>query len=268
MDEIKYFENVVSYKLLAKKEVGQNFLADPSLAKRIVGLLEAKKGERVLEIGSGAGSLSYFLSQGPAQSDLIDIDEGLVTKLRKDFAGNLFVNPAVGNAMRFDYGPYDKIIGNLPYYITSGLVEKILLGAHKATRAVLMVQKEAGDRLLSKAGCKEYSPLSLYLNYVAKVKKVLNVPRSSFVPAPHVESTVVVIDFLPERHNAESERMYLLASQLFLYRRKTIYNNLRSHLNDAAKASDVLSKAGIPESARPEDILAESYLALSRLLNC
>ena len=119
MTEEKYFENIRSFKFLAKKEIGQNFLGDPEAAKRIVSLLEAKEGEKVLEIGSGAGSLSYFLSLGPAKADLIDIDEAMLQKLKEDFEGNPYLNIQFGNAMRYDYSSYDKIVGNLPYYITS-----------------------------------------------------------------------------------------------------------------------------------------------------
>ena len=92
MNEETYFENVRSYKLLAKKEVGQNFLGEPTYAKKIVDLLEAEENDQILEIGCGAGSLSYFLSLGPAKSDLIDIDEGLLAKLKGDFEGNKFLN--------------------------------------------------------------------------------------------------------------------------------------------------------------------------------
>jgi 16S rRNA (adenine1518-N6/adenine1519-N6)-dimethyltransferase len=268
MDKMKYFEGVASYKLLAKKEVGQNFLADPGVAERIVSLLNLQKDDHVLEIGSGAGSLSFFLSLGPAQSDLIDIDEALVTKLQHDFEGNAFVRPLMGNAMRYDYSSYTKIIGNLPYYITSGIVEKILLGANHASRVVLMVQKEAADRLMAKLGSKEYSPLSLYLNYVGTVKRAFNVPRTAFVPAPHIESTVITIDLLPEKHDDESAAMYQLAQKLFLYRRKTILNNLKTYLNDDNKALAALQIAGIDPGLRPEDLTAGNYIALLRALKC
>ncbi|OPZ36949.1 MAG: Ribosomal RNA small subunit methyltransferase A [Tenericutes bacterium ADurb.BinA155] len=268
MDKTKYFEGVASYKLLAKKEVGQNFLADPDVAARIVGLLNLVSEDHVLEIGSGAGSLSFFLAEGPAQSDLIDIDEALVTKLQHDFEGNRYVHPEMGNAMRFDYAPYTKIIGNLPYYITSGIMEKILLGAKNASRVVLMVQKEAADRLLAKPGSKEYSPLSLYLNYVATVKRAFNVARTSFVPAPHIESSVLTVDFIREKHDDESAAMYQLAEKLFLYRRKTILNNLKTYLNDGPKAEAVLHQAGIDPGLRPEDLSASNYLALLRALKC
>ena len=99
MNEKIFFDGVISYKLLAKKEVGQNFLADPTTAKRIVDLLELQTSDHVLEIGSGAGSLSFFLAEAPSESDLIDIDEALVTKLQHDFAGNDHVHPQMGNAM-------------------------------------------------------------------------------------------------------------------------------------------------------------------------
>ena len=170
------------------------------------------------------------------------------------------------SGMRFDYSPYTKIVGNLPYYITSGIVEKILLGASKASRVVLMVQKEAADRLLAKVGSKDYSPLSLYLNYVASVKRAFNVSRNAFVPAPHIESTVLIIDLLPDKHDDESASMYALAEKLFLYRRKTIYNNLKTYLGDDQKAAAILASAHLAPTLRPEELLAENYIDLVRLL--
>lgn len=266
MTEEKYFENIRSFKFLAKKEIGQNFLGDPDSAKRIVSLLEAKEGEKVLEIGSGAGSLSYFLSLGPAKADLIDIDEAMLQKLKEDFEGNPYLNIQFGNAMRYDYSSYDKIVGNLPYYITSGIIENVLLGAKKATRYVFMVQKEAAARLLAKPGSEDYSPLTIYLNYVAKGKKAFNVRRECFVPAPHVESTVLVFDVDLSKQNEESKAMYSLAKKLFLNRRKTILNNLKNVLGDSQKAEEALKACGIAPTLRPENLLAENYLALSHYL--
>ena len=262
MTEELYFEGVKSYKLLAKKEVGQNFLVDSSVAKRIVSLLEAKDGEKVLEIGCGAGSLTYFLSEGPAKTEAIDIDEGLLLKLNKDFEGNPFLNIHQGNAMKFDYSSYDKIIGNLPYYITTGIIENALLGAKEATRMVFMVQKEAAERLLAKPRTKDYSALGVYLQYVAKATRAFSVPRTAFLPTPNVDSAVLLFEIDQDKHNEEAEKMYHLAEKLFLNRRKTVYNNLRSLIKDEGKAKKALEEANISATARPEELVAKDYFAL------
>ena len=154
MDKESYFERIAEYKLLAKHEVGQNFLVDPGVCERIVSLCEIKSGEKVIEIGCGAGSLSYFLNESEGSSDLIDIDEGLLAKLEEDFKGSDKVKPTYGNAVKWDYAPYDKIVGNLPYYITSLILEKVFLGASNCKKAVFMVQKEAAERILAPVGSK------------------------------------------------------------------------------------------------------------------
>ena len=266
MNEETYFENVRSYKLLAKKEVGQNFLGEPAYAKKIVDLLESEENDQILEIGCGAGSLSYFLSLGPAKSDLIDIDEGLLAKLKGDFEGNKFLNIQQGNAMRYDYSKYDKIIGNLPYYITSGIIENALLGGDKCKRMVFMVQKEAAARLLAKPETEDYSPLTIYLNYLYEGKRMFNVPRNAFYPAPHVDSTVLLFKLRENVSKKDAEGMYLLCKKLFLQRRKTIYNNLKGIVKEQDKAKALLEASGILLNDRPEQVLAEEYLKLSKSL--
>ncbi len=263
MTEEKFFEGVASYKLLAKKEVGQNFLVDASAAKRIVDALEAKEGERVLEIGCGAGSLTYFLSNGPAHSLAIDIDEAMIAKTLADFQGSEYVKIEKGNAMRFDYSPFDKVIGNLPYYITSGIIEQVLIKAKNASKCVFMVQKEAADRILSQPNTKDYSPLTIYIAVVSRARKLFNVPRSAFVPAPHVDSTVVELVF-NERHTEQAEKMYRFCSAMFLQRRKTIYNNLKNYLHSGEKAAELLKEFDIPQNARAEEIPPEQYWTMSQ----
>ncbi len=262
MNKEKFFEGVAEYKLLAKKEVGQNFLIDYDAAERIVLAAEIKESDSVLEIGCGAGSLTYFLSLGPAHSRCIDIDESLLTKVKNDFKDNEYLEIENANAMRFDYSGYTKIVGNLPYYITSGIVENALSGGVNCEKMVFMLQKEAVERLLAKPGTEDYSPLSLYMNYVSKARRAFNVNRNCFAPTPHVDSSVLVLDIIKERHNEEAVGMYKLASKLFLQRRKTIYNNLRSYLGDADKAKKVLEACSIRENLRPEQLLAEDYLRL------
>jgi 16S rRNA (adenine1518-N6/adenine1519-N6)-dimethyltransferase len=260
-NEEKYFDQIKEYKLLAKHEVGQNFLVDSSTCSKIVNLAELSSKDRVLEIGSGAGSLSYFIAERPAKADLIDIDEALVTKLQHDFAGRSNVHPQMGNIMRFDLRLYNKIIGNLPYYITSGIVEKVLLEAPHLEKAVLMVQKEVLTRLLAKKG-EDYGPLPILLAYRATAKKAFLVPRTSFSPAPHVDSVVFVLDFRPSSDSKTAQKLYTLVSSLFLHRRKTILNNLVAYLGDSGRAAAALKKASINPQKRPEELSLQEYLEL------
>lgn len=262
MDETKYFENIAEYKLLAKHEVGQNFLLDKGVCQRIVALAELQAQDRALEIGSGAGSLSFYLASSPAVSDLIDIDEGLVTKLQQDFVGLANVHPQIGNVMRFDLAPYTKIIGNLPYYITSGILEKILLNAKTCQKAVLMVQKEVVERLSAKVGSEDYSPLVILLQDRADLHKEFVVSRNAFSPAPHVDSAVFTLRFHAATNLEEANRLYKVTSALFLHRRKTILNNLGAFVGSNEKASVFLTKAGIDPKQRPEDLSLLEYQRL------
>ena len=265
MDEIKYFEKVAEYKLLAKHEVGQNFLVDPMVARKIVDLAEINAEDKVLEIGSGAGSLSFFIEQQATNADLIDIDEGLIQKITEDFKDSKNLKIQLGNAMKWDYAPYTKIISNLPYYITSAILERILLTATNMKKGVFMVQKEVVSRLNAPVGNDNYGPLSILIKHRAKFTKGFVVSRNFFVPAPHIESSVFVLDII--NNNAkEAEELYSLCNAMFLHKRKTILNNLGSYLKDNEKAKEVLAKAKIPENKRPQEMSLDMYLSLLKCL--
>lgn len=262
MEENKYFENIATYKLLAKHEVGQNFLIDKDVAKRIVDLADIKDDDNVLEIGSGAGSLSFYILQHNAHSTLIDIDEGLITKLINDFANKENAKILVKNAMKFDYKGYTKIISNLPYYITSGILKNVLIDATQCKKAVFMVQSEAYDRLFSKLGTKEYSPLGILLEYRTKKTTSFKVSRNAFVPAPHIDSTVFALEFNQTKNDVDLKEFYDLLSALFLNRRKTIENNLSRAVGSKEKATSILKAVNIDPKARPEQIKLKDYLKI------
>lgn len=262
MDKSKYFEKVKEYKLLAKHEVGQNFLISEKDAGRIVALLDIKDGDKVLEIGPGAGSLSVLLSDYSAEATLLDIDEGLITKLKEDFKDYPHIHPILQNALKADFSSYDLVLGNLPYYITSSLIEKIVLESKSCRKAVLMVQKEAFLRLSAKVGTEDYGPLPILLSYVANVKREFLVPRDSFVPAPHIDSIVFSLEFKRDRDLNKASRIYGFVTKMFSHRRKTIFNNLQYVLNDADKSQAALEKANISPKARPETLTLDDYLRL------
>lgn len=267
MNEEHYFETISEYKLLAKHEVGQNFLVDKASAKKIVELLHIEEGDRVLEIGSGAGSLSYYLSFYSSPITLIDIDEGLVTKLKNDFASHQNIEVLQANALKYDMVSFTKIVGNLPYYITSSLLERILLNASSCKTASIMVQKEVFSRLSSRPEQEGYGPLPILISYLTTLRREFIVPRSSFLPAPHVDSLVFTLTFDKNASREIARSLYALTSALFLHRRKTILNNLSSYLSSEEKAKLILQKVGIAENKRPEEIDVYGYLSILSLLH-
>ena len=265
MDKERYFERIKEYKLLAKHEVGQNFLIDADVCEKIVSLGNIQPNDVVLEIGPGAGSLSFFLAQYESRADLMDIDEALITKLKDDFKERNNINPIQQNALKADYSTYTVIIGNLPYYITSSLMEKIATESLSCRRAVLMVQKEAFLRLSAKVNTEDYGPLPIVLSYVGGVRRQTSVPRSAFSPAPHVDSTVFTIDFKEGVDFKKAKKLLKLTNGLFAHRRKTIYNNLSSYLGNSQKATEILKEAEIDPARRPENLTLGEY---EKILNC
>lgn len=264
MDEDRFFESVREYKLLAKHEVGQNFLVDPKIASQIVDLADIQKGDKVLEIGCGAGSLSFFIAQKEADCDFIDIDEGLITKLAQEFSSFPNAHFRVGNIMRWDLASYNKIVGNLPYYITSGIIKRVLLEASSCSRAVMMVQKEVIRRLQSHQGDEGYGPLPILLEDRTIFQRQFFVSREAFSPAPHIDSAVFTLDFKKRSSDeaAQLHEFYRFISKLFLHRRKTIFNNLSSLIKDGEKADRMLTSCGISPKKRPEDLSLKDYTAL------
>ena len=265
MNREEYFAKVAEYKLLAKHEVGQNFLIDSDACERIVSCIDYHEGDAVLEIGSGAGSLSFFLNELNTGAELIDIDESLVLKLQDDFAEGS-VKPMIGNALKWPLDKYNKIIGNLPYYITTGILEKVLLSAKSLQKAVFMIQKEAFVRLIAKINTEDYGPLHVLMAYRCQLKREFNVPRTSFSPAPHVDSTVFSVNIINDNIDT-AQKLYKLASGLFLNRRKTIYNNLSRYVNNADKANQILEACHIDPKTRPQNIDLKGYLSILEALS-
>ncbi len=263
MNKSEYFELVKSYKLLANKSLGQNFLIDSDKAESIVSKLDINEDDNVLEIGAGLGSLSYFLTKSKGHITLIDVDDNMVNFLSEhlDNGANIMVKRQ--NIFKEDILNYSKIVGNLPYYITSGIIEYILLNAKNVKLIVLMVQKEVYSRLIDK---KEVTPLTLLLNYVSSISSCINVGRNSFAPIPHVDSAYFVLTPNENIKNEENEALYKMMSKIFLHRRKTILNCLASLIGNKEEATKLLEECSASLSARPEQLNIKFYLELLNLL--
>lgn len=262
MNETQYFDLIKSYKLIANKSLGQNFLINHETAKQIVDTLEIKNSDTILEIGAGLGSLSYYLANSNSNVELIDVDERMLTFLNEHFLDNKNVSIRRQNILKEDLTKYTKIIGNLPYYITSGIIEKILLDGVNAEKVVLMTQKEVYPKLLSSF----VSPLSLFLNYVANISSAKDVNRNNFAPVPHVDSVVFSITPNNNIKNPENKKLLKLMQQMFLLRRKNVLNNLTNVIHDKDKAKKILEQLNIDTNKRPEQLDINFYISLLKLI--
>ena len=246
------------------KDYGQNFLLEPDICKKIVDLLEINN-DKVLEIGPGIGSLTHFLTQyKESKITLVDIDQRMI-----DFLRILYTQEntelVVNDIRKTDVSGYTKIIGNLPYNITTEVIVYLLENAVNAKRMVLMCQTEAFSHFSDVSG-KEYGPASILVHLLGDSKRVFSVKPGCFHPIPKCSSLVFTIDINENVDRDLALKVYKLSKQLFLNRRKTIYNNLSGYLGNKEKAQAILEKANIPQNKRPEEILPNDYVVLYKTI--
>ncbi|MFA5480834.1 MAG: 16S rRNA (adenine(1518)-N(6)/adenine(1519)-N(6))-dimethyltransferase RsmA [Bacilli bacterium] len=265
-DQSSFFDYIKSLRYIASKELGQNFLINPLIAQAIVNALDVQSEDNVLEIGAGFGSLSYFLASHQGLVNLLDVDPKPLLFLKEQFGDKANVSFTQESILKHDLARYQRIIGNLPYYITNSTIEHVLLNARSAKKLVFMVQKEVLSRLIASVGDEGYGPLSILISYLGTPKRLINVKRQDFCPPPHVDSVVLSID-LNENINYEmASQLFAFAKALFHHRRKTVKNNLRILLKNSENANSVLNLLAIDGDKRPQDLDLKSYLALTKQL--
>lgn len=241
------------------KDYGQNYLLEPTICENIINLLEVQDDEDVLEIGPGIGSLTHYLAQYKnAKIDLVDIDERMINFLKILYT-QPNVNLILSDIRKYDVSKYEKIVGNLPYNITTETVVYLLENCVNAKRMVLMCQAEAFPRFYDLSG-KEYGPVSILLHLLGTPKKHFVVKPGSFYPAPKCSSLVFSITFKEGVDRDLALRVYEFSKKLFLNRRKTIYNNLSSATNNKDLSLKILDKLGIPANKRPEELSPEIFV--------
>ena len=248
------------------KDYGQNFLIEPDVCKRIVDDLDIKDGEKVLEIGPGIGSVTHFLSLLNNQIDVVDIDRAMVNFLNVVYQDSKNINVIENDIRKHDISGYDKVVGNLPYNITSEIILFLMQSTSVVKRMVLMCQFETFAHFYDTKGS-EYGPASVLIHLLGTIDKSFVVKKGCFHPVPKVDSIVFKIDIDHSKDKEDALKAYKLAKALFINRRKTILNNLGNYLKDKNTALDYLTKLNILPNARPEQISPEQYLQLSKLLN-
>ncbi|NBS41968.1 ribosomal RNA small subunit methyltransferase A [bacterium] len=249
----------------AKKQFGQNFLVDGSVVRKIVEAAGIVPGEAVLEIGPGTGVLTEALVAAGAKVTAVEADHDLVAPLTEKFGDKIDLIEgdvlSLSDSLTLRLSDY-KLVANIPYNITSDILNRFLTAAHPPSRMVLMVQREVADRIA--AVPPDMSLLSVVCQLYADVSKVTNVPRGAFRPSPNVDSAVVRLDPKPSEH---AENVIRLAKVGFSSRRKQLHGNLAGPgVASSASAKAALVALGLPETARAENLSVHNWIELRRLL--
>ncbi|HEX7336670.1 MAG TPA: 16S rRNA (adenine(1518)-N(6)/adenine(1519)-N(6))-dimethyltransferase RsmA [Gemmatimonadales bacterium] len=254
-----------------KRRLGQHFLTDPRLLARIADALEAGPTDTVLEIGPGKGGLTAPLLERAGRVVAIEKDGDLFPALRDRFPR---LELSQGDALDLDWhslapaGSSLLVTGNIPYNITSPLIDKALLPP-RPSRIVFLVQREVADRVTAAPGSSAYGALSIGVQAVAKAERLFAVPAGAFHPRPKVDSAVLRLTPLaqPLIGDAERENFRAMVVGLFGFRRKQMLRGLRELTGwDAARVSELLASAGIPETVRPEVLSPTEFVRLCRRL--
>ena len=258
-------EIVTKASLRPDKDYGQNFLVEPVVCQKIVDALNIQEGDLVLEVGPGLGSLTHFISEEKVQYDAVDIDIRMVNFLRVVYQDYSNVKIIENDIRKHDVSKYNKIIGNLPYNITTETIQYFLTNAINADRLVFMIQSETLAHFYDVSG-KEYGPVSVLLHLLGNIEKLFTVKAGSFYPAPKCSSVVFAINIDKQKDRQEAIGTFNLAKKLFLNRRKTIQNNLLNALKDKELVIKLCNDLSINPLARPEDLSPNTYLEMYRYL--
>lgn len=268
-------DRLKKHHITLQKKYGQNFIGDPALLERIATVCDWQPGDRALEIGPGAGTLTRAIAREAEEVLAVEIDRRLAPLLEENLADCANVHLVFTDALKADLdalmrdtlgwdGRY-KLIANLPYYITTPLIMHVLEDSEKVSELVIMVQKEVGERLCAAPGSKAYGAVTVMVQYAATVARAFDVGRHAFVPAPEVDSTILhLIPYEKRPIQAQSDAVLRrVVKAAFSQRRKTLRNSLSSLGCDKALIKQALEAASIEDSRRAETLSVAEFVALA-----
>ena len=273
------------YGIRTKKSFGQNFLTDLNVLKNIVEAADITANDNVIEIGPGIGALTEQLAQAAGEVLALEIDQDLIPVLKEVLSPyddvkviNQDVLQAnlpelIKNEFKDPSRPI-KVVANLPYYITSPILMNLLASPVEWATICVMMQKEVAQRLTAKPGTKQYGALTLAIEYQMQAKIAFDVSRKVFVPAPNVDSAIVV---LTPRTNPlpvqpfDKQKLFGFIRGCFAHRRKSLWNNLQSVIGKDPAAKEkmtaVLNQLDISPQIRPEKLTLEQFIELANALH-
>lgn len=258
-----------------KKQFGQNFISDTNLLRSIVEASGIDKDTTVVEIGCGAGTLTRALAEAAKKVYAFDIDRDLQPVLAETLAGLDNVEVIFRDFNKLSLKEFEReveeyvVVANLPYYITTPLVTKLLEESDKVQGLSIMVQEEVAERFCAKENTPEYGSITAAIALKGRARIVKRVSRNLFYPRPNVDSAVVKIEFERGRIAVKDERAYRQTVKCaFLNRRKTLENNLVNFFKlTREQAKEILAEAGVEDKARGETLSPERLAKLADVLS-
>jgi len=259
-----------NYKIFLKKSLGQNFLVNKKIIEKIVEAGNVTKSDVVLEIGAGIGTLTRELAKYVYKVIAVEIDKRFEEILKESLKEFSNVELIFDDILKIELSkivttPY-KIFGNLPYYISGTFLGEYLKKGPYAQTMVLLLQKEMVERITSKHGTKNFSPLSILLSLMYDFEIITPVPAHFFFPIPEVDSLLVKFSYNPKNQSIKNpELFYKLIKSAFKFRRKYLINNLKSEFRNIPW-EDIFSKLNINLKERAENIPIDVYIKISNLM--
>jgi len=262
-------------RIKPKKSLGQNFLTDKNMQERIIRACGLSDEDVILEIGAGLGDFSARLAACAGKVYALEIDQRLYPGLEQNLSAQNNCKIIKSDILKFEITEFlreekikqkIKVIGNIPYYISSPIIERLISYRKDIAEVFITVQKEFGRRVCAAPGSKEYGSLSCFAQYYARCRILFEINKRCFKPAPKVDSSFLSLRLREEPAvEVEDEAAFFkLIRAAFNQRRKTLRNSLKGLL-DARELEKVLGNAGINRNARPEDLSLEQFAQLAVL---
>ena len=259
------------------KALGQNFLIDGNIVRKIVSESNITKDDYVLEIGPGMGTLTEELALRAKKVIAVELDKNLLPILDETLANYDNIEIIHGDILDIDIeklieekceGRPIKVVANLPYYVTTPIIGKLIESDLKLESITVMVQKEVADRMASGPGSKVYGSLSVFVNFYTNPEIVVKVPKTVFIPQPKIDSSVIKLNLKKDLPDIDRDKLFKVVKAGFSKRRKTILNALSSYGFDIEKDDirQVLESLDISPSERAENLSPEEFIKISKAL--
>jgi 16S rRNA (adenine1518-N6/adenine1519-N6)-dimethyltransferase len=271
LKDVKTQELVKKYNFKFSKSLGQNFLVDDSVLSDIIDGAEVNDEDFIIEIGPGVGTLTAELLKKAKKVTSIELDNDLIPILEQELGEYKNFELIHKDALKVDFNKIIgneksvKLVANLPYYVTTPIIVKLLKEGYNFKSLTIMIQKEVAERINSEPNCKEYGSLSVLVQYYCKTSIVRKVSPSCFIPRPKVESIVIRLDKLdePRVKTKNIDFMFELVRAGFNMRRKTLWNAAKTLKINKEKLEEAFEKSEIDPKRRAETLTLEEFARLS-----